>query len=280
MSLLPSPTAAAAPSLPGALDLPAYLRRIGHAGPIAPTRQALEALHLAHATSIAFENIDVLLGRPIALDLAAIQAKLVGHRRGGYCFEHNLLLATVLREFGFDVTMLAARVRHRTTAVLPRTHMLLLVAAEGGRWLADVGFGGEGLLLPVPFGAGEEARHFAWRYRVIEEAGATWVLQSRRDDTWADLYAFTLEPQQTVDYVLANHYTSTHPDSRFVQTLTVQLPGRDKRLILRNRELTEDRGERMTTRQLDSDEDLRVTLADAFGLALAPDELKAIRDRL
>jgi N-hydroxyarylamine O-acetyltransferase len=258
------------------LDLSAYLARTGYTGNIAPTRQALESLHLAHATHIPFENIDVLLGRPIALDLAGIQAKLVGQRRGGYCFEHNLLLAAVLREFGFGVTQLAARVRHRTTAVLPRTHMLLLVEAEGGRWLADVGFGGEGLLLPVPFGSGAEVRHYAWSYRVVKEADGQWVLQSQRDGSWYDLYAFTLEPQQAVDYELANHYTATHPKSRFVQTLTVQLPHPERRMILRNRELAEDRGDVVTRRTLDNDEEIRRLLNETFGLALSTAEVAVV----
>jgi N-hydroxyarylamine O-acetyltransferase len=258
------------------LNLAAYLARTGYAGAIAPTRQALEALHLAHATHIPFENIDILLGRPIALDLASLQAKLVGQRRGGYCFEHNLLLAAVLREFGFGVTQLAARVRHRTTALLPRTHMLLLVEAEGSRWLADVGFGGEGLLLPVPFGSGAEVRHSAWSYRVVKEADGQWVLQSLRDGSWCDLYAFTLEPQQAVDYELANHYTSTHPKSRFVQTLTVQLPGPERRLILRNREIVEDRGETVTTRRLAGDEEVHRILNESFGLELAPEQVATV----
>ncbi|WP_121242242.1 arylamine N-acetyltransferase family protein [Sulfurisoma sediminicola] len=256
---------------PTLTDLSAYLRRTGYAGDIAPTRRALEALHLAHATHIPFENLDVLLGRPIALDLVGIEAKLVGARRGGYCFEHNLLFAAVLRAFGFAVTRLAARVRHRTTAVLPRTHMLLLVEAEGGRWLADVGFGGEGLLLPVPFGAGEEVGHFAWSYRVIEEAAtANWVLQSRRDGAWRDLYAFTLEPQHTVDYAIANHYVSTHPDSPFVRMLTVQLPTPQRRLILRDRELIEDRGDVVTTRTLADGAELARVLQESFGLEMPP----------
>jgi len=253
---------------PTLADLPAYLARTGYAGDIAPTRAALEALHLAHATHIPFENLDVLRGRPIMLDLASIEAKLVGARRGGYCFEHNLLFAAVLRAFGFAVTQLAARVHYRTTAVPPRTHMLLLVEAEGGRWLADVGFGGEGLLLPVPFGAGEEVRHFAWSYRVVEAEAAGWVLQSRRDGAWLDLYAFTLEPQLAVDYEIANHYVSTHPDSRFVRTLTVQLPTPQRRMILRNRELIEDRGDAVTTRTLADDAELARVLQESFGLEL------------
>lgn len=256
------------------LDLSAYLRRIEYVSAIAPSRQVLEALHLAHATHIPFENIDILLGRPIALDLASLQAKLVQQRRGGYCFEHNLLFAAVLREAGFDLTALAARVRLGTGVVLPRTHMLLLVEADGRRWLADVGFGGEGLLLPVPFGTGEAAAQYGWTYRVVEEANSgTWILQSRRNAAWVDLYAFTLEPQLAVDYAIANHYMSTHPTSRFVRTLTAQLPGPERRMILRNRELTEDRGAVVTTRRLRGDDEIAQALRETFGLDLSEQQV-------
>ena len=159
--------------------------------------------------------------------------------------------------------------RYRTAVVLPRTHMLLLVRADGIDWLTDVGFGGEGLLLPVPLRRAEPCRQFAWTYRLIEHGGG-WLLQSLRDDEWIDLYAFTLEQQEMADYEMANHYVSTHPNSRFVQTLTVQLPGTDVRHVLRDRELTQDRGSTVTTRTIAGDEQLLATLAVTFGLHMPP----------
>ena len=247
------------------LDLSAYLERIGYAGDLSPSRSVLEALHQAHATHIPFENLDILLGRPIRLDVASLQTKLVKGGRGGYCFEQNLLFSAVLRQLGFSVSQLAARVRYRTTAILPRTHMLLLVEVDGEPWVADVGFGAEGLLLPVPLNSPEGVHHFAWTYRVIEE-DRLWVLQSRRDGTWLDLYAFSLEPQQAVDYEIANHYVSTHPASRFVQTLTAQRLSPEVRHILRNRELVEDRGATQTTRIAADDDELLDVLKHTFGL--------------
>ncbi len=249
------------------LDLGAYLMRVGYSGVRQPTLAVLEALHLAHATHIPFENLDVLLGRPIRLDLASLQAKLVAGGRGGYCFEHNLLLAAVLARLGFDLKLVAAKVRHRGDRDLPRTHMLLLVDVEGENWVADVGFGGEGLLLPVPFATGRETRHHAWTYRIVEEKQGLWLLQSRREATWANLYCFTLEPQTLADCDMANHYTSTHPDSPFVRTLTAQLPTPAARHVLRNRELVTDRGGgNVARRTLKDDDELLDVLAGTFGL--------------
>ena len=197
----------------GTLDLDAYFRRIGYAGSRAPSRATLDALHLAHATHIPFENLDILLGRPIRLDLDSLQAKLVAGRRGGYCFEQNRLFAAALEALGFAVTPLAARVRFGATSIRPRTHMTLQVEVDGGRVLADVGFGVYGLLLPVSLEDPGESRQFAWTYRVADDAGLH-VLQLRDGEAWTNLYAFTLERHFPVDYEMASHYTSTHPSSR------------------------------------------------------------------
>ncbi len=259
------------------LDLGAYLTRVGYAGELRPTLAVLEALHLAHTTHVPFENLDILLGKPIRLDLDSLQAKLVRGGRGGYCYEQNTLFASVLRTIGFAVTPLAARVRYRATRVLPRTHMLLAVEADGRTWVADVGFGSAGLVLPIALDAGAEVRQFAWTYRLIDEPGL-WVLQSLRDGAWADLYAFSLEPQMPPDYEVANYYVSTHPESRFTQTLAVQLSTPDVRYMLRNRELITDRGDAVASRVLADDAELLRVLAETFGLRFPPDTRFRYRD--
>jgi N-hydroxyarylamine O-acetyltransferase len=255
--------------VPPALDFDAYLARIGYAGDLRPSLAVLDELHLAHASHIPFENLDILLGRPIRLDLDSLQAKLVHGRRGGYCFEQNLLFAAVLEAVGFPVTRLSARVRLGAARLAPRTHMILRVEAEGHPWLADVGFGGEGLLGPVPLIAGRIVRQHDRDYRLLEDGGV-WVLQSRGIEEWADLYAFTLEPQLLVDYEVANYFVSTHPDSIFVKTLTAQLPTLRQRAVLRNSELTILRGDEIVRRTIESEDDLLRILAETFGLDFPP----------
>ena len=247
------------------MDLKVYAQRIGHSGGLAPSREVLKALHLAHATHIPFENLDVLLGRPILLDLESLWAKLVCGGRGGYCFEQNALFAAVLEEIGFKVTRLAARVRAGATGIRPRSHMLLLVDGH----IADVGFGSEGLLLPVPLRPGEEARHFGWTYRVVTE-GPLHVLQSLHPDGWFDLYSFTLEEQYPVDYEVSNHFTSTYPRSPFVRTLLVQKPGIERRLTLLNRRLIETTPQGKTETLLPDDDALLEVLSSRFGLNFPP----------
>jgi len=248
------------------LDLGAYLRRISFIGEPRPDLPTLRALHLAHVTAIPFENLDIQMGLPIRLDLASLQAKLVQRRRGGYCFEQNGLFLAVLRQVGFEVIACEARVRRGATMLLPRTHMMLLVQLEGRRWLCDVGFGGEGLLQPLSLD-GQPHVQFLHRFRVVEETEGERlnVFQCFLDGAWVDFYAFRAEERFPVDYEMANHYTSTHPESRFVKTLTAQLAGPEVRRVLRNRSYAEIRGEAVEGRELAPEEVIPV-LRGTFGL--------------
>ncbi|OYV99738.1 MAG: hypothetical protein B7X11_05095, partial [Acidobacteria bacterium 37-65-4] len=82
------------------IDLAAYFARIGCARRRKPTLAFLNAIVAHHVAAIPFENLDVLLGRPILLDPASLQQKLIRDRRGGYCFEQNGLLLLVLTALG------------------------------------------------------------------------------------------------------------------------------------------------------------------------------------
>jgi N-hydroxyarylamine O-acetyltransferase len=251
----------------GEIDLDAYLARIDYRGPLKAARETLFELHRAHTTHIPFENLDILLGRPIRLDPASLQAKLVGARRGGYCFEHNLLFAAALQRLGFQVTGLAARVRLGGQTERARTHMLLHVTIGGEDWIADVGFGGAGLLEPISLSGGE-AQQAAWRFRLVEER-STHILQALRADGWSDLYAFTLEAQYFADYVMANHYTSTWPESPFVNRLVAQLTRPHVRWSLVDRELTQMQPGGDSTMLLSSHNDIIETLRGRFGIELS-----------
>ena len=251
--------------MPGTMDLTAYLKRIEFTGEALPSAGCLRELHLAHATHVPFENIEVLMGRPMPLDLPSLWKKLVEDRRGGYCFEQNALFAAVLEEIGFPVRRLAARVRMGAAGVRPRSHMLLQVQADGRPWLCDVGFGGEALLVPVAWLPGETSQQFAWQYRLMEEAPG-FVLQMWRPEGWLDLYAFNLEEQHPVDYEVANFYTACHPDSFFRKQLMVHIPGPEMRVTLFGRKLMERRPDGVTESVLADDVAVLDVLATRFGL--------------
>jgi N-hydroxyarylamine O-acetyltransferase len=246
-------------------DLDAYLTRVGESRALAPGLDALFALHRAHCAAIPFENLDLLLGRPIALDLPSLQAKLVHGKRGGYCFEQNTLFKAALEALGYRVSALAARVRVGATGVRPRTHMLLRVDLPEGAFVADVGFGGDGPLGPLPLVVGRETWVGGVGHRLHRE-GESWVLEGNVEGAWTDLYAFTLEPQYPVDFEMANHFTSTHPRSAFVLNLTVQRSWPEKRALLRNRDLVVRQDGAATPTTVRDPAHLLEVLASVFGL--------------
>ncbi len=257
-----------------ALDLDAYCSRIGYDGERNPSVATLAALQLAHATHIPFENLDVLLGQRVALDVESLQAKLVLAKRGGYCFEQNTLFLCALEALGFTATRLLARVRHRATTLRPRTHLILRVEADGQAWLADVGFGSEGLVQPLPLVANQPVQHGDWHYRLLREE-SLWVLQSLSSGEWKDLYAFTEEPQYAVDVEVANHYTSTHPGTIFKKVLTVQRPSLTQRTYIRNHELVTETAEGTHSEAI-GHETLPQLLTEIFGISLPTEVIHSL----
>lgn len=220
-----------------AFNLADYLQRIDYRDAVAPDVATLRALATAHVAAIAFENIDPLCGVPVHLDEAAIVRKLIHAGRGGYCFEHNHLFAAALRVVGFDVQCLIARVvwNKPEDAITAQTHMLLRVEADGESWLADVGFGSmvlAGALRLVPDVAQPTALE---PYRLVRRADEWW-LQACVCGQWLSLYRFDLTPHAPIDYVVANHYVSTYPTSRFVQHLVASRTADGRRLSLLDRE--------------------------------------------
>ncbi|MEE1819633.1 arylamine N-acetyltransferase [Streptomyces sp. SP18ES09] len=218
------------------LDLDAYLARIGYDarrdGDMAADLRTLTALHRAHVAAVPFENLDVALGRNIPLDLKSLQAKLVDRRRGGYCYEQNSLFAAVLERIGFQVAGRGARNRSRGATLPPITHALLVVTVEGEEWLADVGFGWQGPLEPVPLRDGARVDQSGWTFGITVEAEGIHVLRSLRPEGWTDLYAFSPQSLYPGDFLVMNHYSSSHPLSRFLGQVVVQRPGADVRASL------------------------------------------------
>lgn len=222
------------------IDLDAYLQRIGYTGPRAPNLDTLRSLHALHPDAIVFEALDVLLGRGVSLDPVAVDAKLIGAGRGGYCFEQNSLFRRALLALGFEVEGLAGRVRWMLppdAPPTPQTHMALRVTLDGEQWLADVGFGGCVLTEPLRLGATapQHTRHGAFR---LIPSGHRLMLQARLGEAWADTYEISTGPVPDIDYELGNWFTSTHPDSRFRNNLIVARTTAEARYTLLNNRYT------------------------------------------
>ena len=264
-------------------DLQKYLARVGHADDVKPDLATLSALHAAHVDAIPFEGLDPLLGRPVALDLAALQAKLIDSPRGGYCFEQNALFKAALEEIGFTVTGLGARVRWMSppeAPLGPREHMLLKVDLPEGAYLADVGFGACVMDGPLRFETGLEQATALGTYR-LDGTDGLYTLNAKQPDGYRTMYAFNLEPQIAADYELGNWYTSTSPKAPFVHVLIMERVAPDRRHKLINRRyLIEARdGALVEERTLADADELAGVLDAVFGVT-PPVPMEALFDRL
>lgn len=254
------------------LDLDAYCTRVGYDGPRAATFATLRALHLRHVNAIPFENLDVLLGRGVRIDLESIERKLIHDRRGGYCFEQNTLFAAVLRALGFAVTPYLARIRWQKNADdrTPLTHMVLRVRAEGRDWLVDVGMGGVGATAPLALDTDAE-QVTPHEPRLITCDGMRIVHRMRLGQSWSDVYEFMLEEPLPMDFEIANWFSCSHPKAHFMNNLVVTRVAGDRRFTIANREFavrsldgTQER------RELTSPENLLGVLTQYFDLKFAP----------
>ncbi len=257
----------------GRVDVAAYFERIGYRGTTDLTLETVRALVAAHNRSIPFENLDPLMGVPIAdLSAAALTDKLVHRRRGGYCYEHNGLMGYVLDELGFGVERLAGRVVWMNPdGPLPaQTHQVLKVTEPGidGPLLVDVGFGGQTLTSPIRLAAGpvQDTRHEPYRLR---ERGEGYQLEAQIRGDWQPLYMFTSRPQPRIDLEVGSWYVSTHPKSFFVTGLTVALVTDDARYNLRGRHLAIHRGGNTEQITFDTAADVVDALTDRFGIDVA-----------
>ncbi|WP_328536290.1 arylamine N-acetyltransferase family protein [Streptomyces sp. NBC_00344] len=251
------------------LDMDAYLTRIGHQGETDAAVGTLRALHRAHVAAIPFENLDVALGRPVSLDTKSIQDKLVARRRGGYCYEQNSLLAAALERLGFEVTARGARNRTRGATITPVTHALLVVAIGGEQWLVDAGFGAQGVLEPIPLRDGAVVVQDGWTFGIALEDDGIHVLRALRPEGWSDLYAFAPQVLYPGDFEVMNHYSSTHPQSKFVGQVVAQCRRSGVRLMLVRDELTSVCADGTVERRRIASDDLGRVLAGEFGIDVA-----------
>mgnify|MGYP000668019983 CR=1 FL=1 len=273
------------------LDLDALVARIGYDGELAPTRAVLDALHRAYTTTMPFENLEIMLGRSIPLDVESLQDKLVARRRGGYCFEHGALFAALLERLGFRFSALVGRV---TMGAPPAsrlaTHALLAVEFDDGtRKLCDVGFG-RGPLEPLELRDGLAVDQGGWRLRLdVEPLGADagilsaqeWILRQRSEVDgevgWLDRHHFALAPRYPIDFAVGNHYVSTSPRSPFTMRPFIQRFHADRQDTLDGATWTTiaPDGRIVAQRTVEIGE-IPALLADVFDIELGADDAAAL----
>ncbi|NUX98975.1 arylamine N-acetyltransferase family protein [Paraburkholderia youngii] len=267
------------------VNLENYFARIGYQGPRAATLEVLRAIHLLHPAAIPFENLNPLTRQPVRLELEAIERKLVTQKRGGYCFEQNILFANVLMQLGFKITPMLARViwGREPGTISPRTHMVLRVDIDGDEWIADVGFGGVTLTAPLRLTAGLAQPIPLGTFRLANAGHDTVYLEVLApDESWSRVYHVDLRAVEWVDYEISNWYTSTSPDSKFVNNLLACRVLPELRVALFNDQLNERdaQGQIVSERRLASAAELADCLRERFGLNLEDIDIADVFERV
>lgn len=265
-----------------AIDLNAYFKRIEYEGETTPDLETLNKIIRAHVQTIPFENIDVILGKNIALDMPSIQKKLVEDNKGGYCFEHNSLLISVLQALGYSVKSISARVRIGAARdfIPPRTHLFARVELDEKSWLADVGVGGLSPTSALRLVTDTEQRTPHETRRIINDNGV-YYHQAMLQDGWADVCEFTLEEMHPVDVKIANWYTSAHPESHFKSRILVARATPDGgRLTLLNDEFNVRSPDGNATKtKINNDQEFLSILSEQFCMNYDPQTQKILSEK-
>lgn len=262
-------------------QIEAYLARIGFASTPEANLATLKTLHQRHQQSIPFENLDVLLGRPISIEPDQAFEKLVTHKRGGYCFEQNTVFGTVLQTIGFKVRPSIARVRWGAQAdqITPLSHMVLRVQTGTVDYLCDVGFGGVGLVHPIRFDTSESPS--APEEHRLRKREQQLVHQIKTRNDWKDVYLFTPDTAHPIDLEVGNWFSHTHPNAHFRNALLVSRLTPTGRKIITNTEFVERNWNGGQSRSLiKSQTELKRLLHSHFGMDIAPQALARIPDFL
>lgn len=247
------------------MELEAYFDRIGWSGARTPDLATLQSLMRAHGRTVPFENLDVQLGNRTDTAIPAIYDKIVGRRRGGWCYEQNGLFGWALGELGFDVRRITCgvlRVAMGDGAV--GNHLALVVTIEGQPWLVDVGFGGS-LAEPIPLAEGTHD-HAPYGIALTLQDDGYWRFNEWVEPGKEFSFDFRDAPSDEALMAAKCQWLQTDAESVFVQNLVVQQRQGDAHLSLRGRVLSRRDAAGETRRLIGSGDELAETIARDFGM--------------
>lgn len=248
------------------IDITTYLERIGYVGSKEPTAETLAALQYAHLLSVPFENLSIHVHEPIRLEEESLFEKIVVRKRGGFCYELNILFAALLTALGYQVRLLSAEVAGADGEFSPPFDHLMLRVDLAEPWLVDVGFGDtfrHPLLLdsrdtqPQPMGS----------YR-LQQSGTYTMLEELSDDRWVSQYRFEPATHHREEFIPRCEFQQTSPESHFTQRRVCTLATPEGRLTLSDHRFITTHGRVRTERPIENEADFQEVLATVFHIYL------------
>lgn len=253
------------------MDVPTYLSRLHFSRPVRPDAETLRELQIAHMRNIPFENLDIVLNRIIQLSTEALWEKIIINHRGGFCYEINGLFAWLLKQIGFDITYLNARVFNQAGDLgIEFDHLTLLVKipGESGRWLVDAGFG-DSFNEPLSMEERGEQIQGLRAYRLEQTSDGFISWQKNYDGSWERHYFFDLTPRDfPTDYEAACLYHQTSPRSSFTRSSIISRATPNGRVSLEDGRLILTKNGQRTTRPIENKAEFEILLKEHFSVEL------------
>ena len=243
-----------------------YLDRIGYAGDIEATKQVLIAIQRAHLLSVPYENMDILAGKRLSLDIDDLYDKVVMRNRGGYCFEVNALFGWLLSEIGFPVQNFFGRFVRGEPQIPMRRHHVLVARIGEDRYVCDVGVGIAIAREPLLLQEGLVQKQDFGTYKIERDAALGWVIYSMEHNEWEWLYSFTEEPQLPVDFVQPTFFCEYAPESIFNKEPMIALRTPDGRKTIDGDTLKIFSSGGVKVEKLDGEAALHEALKTHFGI--------------
>jgi N-hydroxyarylamine O-acetyltransferase len=246
-----------------------YLERIGYSEKPEVNYETLKTLHRKHLYSIPFENLDIHRGKKIILDINLIEEKILNNKRGGFCYELNSLFFELLKEIGFDVKMLSARVYNDDEVPGDEfDHMTLLVNIDGEEYLADVGFG-DSFIEPVQFNPDFVFEDDGGFFQIVKENEKHFKLLRSEDGVlFTPKYLFSKDVRKLSDYTEACEYTQTSPKSHFTKNKLCSIANDWGRVTLVNDKLVIKKGRNKDEKPVRSEKEFNENLLKYFGISI------------
>jgi N-hydroxyarylamine O-acetyltransferase len=255
-----------------AKEVELYLQRIRAASSGEANLDQLRHLQNQHLLEVPFENLDVIWGNPIRLQLDELYDKIVNRRRGGFCYELNGLFAWLLSSLGYPVDLLSARVygEERRNFGPEFDHMALWVHLERP-YLVDVGFG-DGFRQPLllPDGQTEDiSGHYRLLATLPDEDELE--LQHQEGGLWKAQFRFKLHAHPLEDFAEMCHYHQSSPNSSFTQGALCSRATADGRITLTQSELILTRGSEKMKTPVRGQEHFKQLLDKYFSITMPDD---------
>lgn len=249
------------------MNIKQYLERIKYTGPTDPGFEVLSKLQVAHLMNVPFENLDI--HNNTRIDLTNLFDKIVTRKRGGFCYELNGLFYQLLKEMGFSVKMVSARVYDGKKEYSPEfDHLTLVVKIKDDSYLVDVGFG-EFSFYPIKIELNKDSDDPGGVFRIETFNESFKVVKKKKEGgTFIPEYIFSEQERQLAEFYARCNYHQTNSESHFMQKRICSLPTKDGRITLTGDILKITQNGSVTERKLSDDQEARQVLWNYFGIKL------------